>query len=110
MARWTPLFRWQAVAGASGYWIIVSKDKSFTTIADYAYTRIPAYAPRDGNSPRTYTDEETLYYWAVLPDLGSATPIDPNFVDHVDFHKRSLPPTIVQPRTMGGSDAREQIR
>lgn len=92
--RWTPLFRWQSVGGAVGYWVIVSKDQSFTTIADYAYTRIPAYAPRT-----TYTDEETSYYWAILPDIGSSTPIDPNFVAGGKFQKRSLQPTVVQPAT-----------
>jgi len=34
------------IAGANGLRVIVSRDASFTTIVDYAFTNIPAYAPR----------------------------------------------------------------
>jgi hypothetical protein len=97
---WTPLFRWQAIAGAGGYWVIVSKDRSFTTIVDYALTPIPAYAPRV-----TYEDEETLYYWAIIPtsQLDGTGPqaLDPNFVPGADFHKRSAPPKVILPARDG---------
>jgi hypothetical protein len=105
---WTPLFTWKPIIGAAGYWIIVSKDRSFTTIVDYAFTRIPAYAPRLPQSPSlspqptwTYTDEETQlpYYWAILPtDVdGRAAAADPNFVGPANFVKRSIPPTVLHP-------------
>jgi hypothetical protein len=107
---WTPLFTWKPVIGAGGYWIIVSKDKSFTTIADYAFTRIPAWAPRDrpqgqgewhaGSAGWTYTDEETDYYWAILPadSKGHATVVDPNFVTSARFHKTSDYPRLNTPQ------------
>jgi hypothetical protein len=62
-----PCFRWQPVTWAQSYWIIVSKDQSFTNIVDYALTNIPAYAPRNAYNAVTYPDETTSYYWAVLP-------------------------------------------
>jgi hypothetical protein len=93
----TPYFTWRAIPGAASYFVIVAKDPSFTTIVDYAFTRIPAYAPRDGNSPRTYTDEATDYYWVVLPspDPGGAG-AQGNVVDlpRATFKKQSLPPRV----------------
>jgi hypothetical protein len=59
----TPLFTWQHIAGACGYFVVVAKDAEFTTIVDVARTKIPAYAPR----PDTYSDETTSYYWVVIP-------------------------------------------
>jgi len=63
----TPLFTWEHITGACGYFVVVAKDESFTTVVDVARTRIPAYAPRDTTAPHTYSDESTLYYWAVVP-------------------------------------------
>jgi|tagenome__1003787_1003787.scaffolds.fasta_scaffold20989854_12 hypothetical protein len=62
-----PLFTWTAAQGAGGYWVIVAKDASFTSLVDYAFTPITAYAPRASTTPRTYPDETTEYYWAVIP-------------------------------------------
>ena len=66
-----PLFTWKAMPGAQSYFVIVARDPSFTNLVDYAFTRVPAYAPRTGNSARTYPDELTSYYWAVLPATGA---------------------------------------
>ena len=38
---------------------------------DYAFTHIPAYAPRSGGQVRTYQNQSTHYYWVVLPSTGS---------------------------------------
>jgi hypothetical protein len=107
VAQQTPLFTWHAIPGAGSYYVIVSKDPSFTNVVDYAFTRIPAYAPRDGQGPRTYSDETTLYYWAVLPSgfqdglgaqgdpLHQADSLVPN--GRVKFKKQSVPPTISAP-------------
>jgi hypothetical protein len=62
-----PLFTWRPIAGAQSYWIVVAKDASFTNLVDYAFTRVPAYAPRANAAPQTYPDETTAYYWVVLP-------------------------------------------
>jgi hypothetical protein len=99
----TPFFTWHPIAGANSYWVIVSRDSSFTTLVDYGFTQIPAYAPRI-----TIADEKTAYYWAVLPaggSGGSGLPTDPHTGRTVDplganaqfFQKQSAPPTLVSP-------------
>jgi hypothetical protein len=96
----TPLFTRHAIPGAASYYVIVAKDPSFTTVVDYAFTRIPAYAPRDGSSPRTYSDETTLYYWAVLPagfKDGSGAGGNPLAQSPASFQKRSVPPRMLLP-------------
>ena len=97
----TPLFTWQGIPGAASYWIIVSRDASFTTIVDYALTRIPAYAPRENSGVRTYADETTSYYWAIIPagDANGGHPAagDPHQVAPQSFEKRSTPPTLLSP-------------
>ena len=95
---WTPVFTWRAIPGAAGYWVLVSRDPSFTTLVDYAFTRIPAYAPR-----KTYADEtaDTHYYWAVLPcgaQNGSTYVAgDPHDTAILPFDKRSTPPSLLEP-------------
>ncbi len=97
----TPLFTWRAIPGAAAYWVLVSKDASFTNVVDYALTNIPAYAPRRGHQPVTYPDEETLYYWAVLPARspdGSGAAGDPLAQSPQSFRKLSRPPRFLLPR------------
>jgi hypothetical protein len=96
----TPLFTWRPIAGANGYWVIVSRDASFTTIVDYAFSNIPAYAPRNGANPRTYADETTLYYWAILPAPsanGAGASGDPLHSNPASFQKRTAPSTAILP-------------
>ena len=66
-----PLFTWQPITGANSYWVVVAKDAAFTQIFDVAVTQATVYAPRVGNSPETYPDDTTPYYWAVLPASGA---------------------------------------
>jgi hypothetical protein len=93
----TPLFRWKALAGANSYFVVVAKDANFSNIVDEAFTRIPAYAPR----PRTYTDETTTFYWAVLPasapDGSDALPLDLPSSAKGSFQKQSTPPAKLTP-------------
>ena len=65
--RMTPLFAWNPIAGAQSYFVIVAKDPNFTNVVDYAFTHLPAYAPRTSFGPTTYPDETTLYYqhWRI---------------------------------------------
>lgn len=98
----TPLFLWSPIPGAASYWVIVAKDASFTNVVDYALTNIPAYAPRD-RGPITYEDEETRYYWVILPSAspnGAGAPGDPLDPRQgaQSFEKRSVAPTVLQPR------------
>jgi hypothetical protein len=98
--RRTPYFTWTPVVGAQSYFVLVSKDANFTTIVDYGFTHVPAYAPRTQVAARTYTDETTSYYWAVLPAQsfnGSLAKGDPLQAAPADFQKRSLPPSLLSP-------------
>ena len=94
-----PLFTWKHIDGACGYFIAVAKDENFTTVVDVARTKIPAYAPR----LRTYPDETTSYYWAVIPVTKPSTtcgPVefgDPTQNNSRTFKKNSSPPTLLSP-------------
>jgi hypothetical protein len=95
-----PLFTWDPMPGKLGYWVIVAKDPTFTTIVDYAFTRIPAYAVRTGSNIRTYADETTAYYWVVLPAQGANGSFAPGDVltsNKADFEKQTTPPDLVSP-------------
>jgi hypothetical protein len=97
-----PLLTWEPVDGAQSYWVIVAKDSNFGTIVDYAFTRFPAYAPRKRSlsSVRTYSDEQTAYYWAVLPSPavnGDFSAYDPLEAAASSFEKQSVPPTPLAP-------------
>jgi hypothetical protein len=111
LLRSTPVFRWQPFAPA--YWVIVAKDPGFTTVVDYAFTKIPAWAPRGsqrgvgewgaGDGVWTYTDEQTQYYWSVLAARtdGSGITVDPHFANPQPFLKQSQPPSFVTPANDG---------
>jgi hypothetical protein len=95
-----PLFTWRPLAGKQSYFILVAKDPSFHTIVDYAFTQVPAYAPRTGSGTTTYQDETTDYYWAILPATGFKGEFaagDPLAAHAADFQKLSNPPTLTAP-------------
>jgi hypothetical protein len=95
-----PLLRWKPIEGYESYFVLVAKDQDFTNLVDYAFTRVPAYAPRLGFGPRTYPDETTQYYWAVLPARnadGSGVTTAPRFSAPQSFHKQSIPPELLTP-------------
>jgi len=95
-----PYFTWKPLAGKASYFVLVAKDPSFSNLVDYAFTQIPAYAPRTGSAPRTYPDETTLYYWAVLPATnanGTGAVGDPLSAAAQSFQKQSAPPTRLGP-------------
>ena len=95
-----PLFTWDAFPGAESYFVLVSRDANFTNIVDFAYTRIPAYAPRRASASIGYADETTLYYWAVLPadgPNGSGVSADVLESGEQSFTKQSAPPSLLGP-------------
>jgi hypothetical protein len=95
-----PLFIWNPIFGKQSYWVIVATDPAFSNIVDYAITRVPAYAVRTRTQPITYKDEETSYYWVVLPssnDDGSGAPGNPAFGAYADFQKQTTPPDLLGP-------------
>ena len=104
-----PIFKWKPVTGAASYWVFVSRDDEFTTLVDVALTRIPAYAPRAGDVPRTYRDEDTPYYWAILPAHeadGGGVNFGPAQNAPRSFSKRSVPPALLSPAN--GADVGDQ--
>jgi hypothetical protein len=95
----TPLFTWQRVSGAQGYYVVISRDAAFTDIADVGFTNVPAYAPQLTND-EPLRDETTSYYWAVLPTT------DPNGNGEYSswdqdspqtFNKSSIAPKLLAP-------------
>jgi hypothetical protein len=93
-----PLLRWKPIEGYESFFVLVARDQDFTSLVDFAFTRVPAYAPRVGFGPRTYPDETTEYYWAVLPARnpdGSGVTTAPRFSAPQSFHKQSLPPELL---------------
>jgi len=95
-----PYFTWKPLAGKQSYYVLVAKDPSFSNIVDYAFTQVPAYAPRDGFGSTTYPDETTLYYWAVLPAtdfVGTNAVGTPTLSAPQSFQKQSTPPGRVAP-------------
>jgi hypothetical protein len=95
-----PLFTWQPITGADSYYVIVARDPNFTNVVDYAFTRIPAYAPRTGTQSKGYPDELSEYYWAVLPARepnGGGVSANPLDIAPPGFHKQSVAPTRVAP-------------
>jgi hypothetical protein len=96
----TPYFTWKAISGAQSYFVIVSRDASFTTIVDYGFTHVPAYAPRTSSTARSYTDESTSYYWAVLPSPnfdGNNAASNPLLANRDTFQKQSVAPSLLYP-------------
>jgi hypothetical protein len=100
----TPLFTWKPLFGANSYFVVVAKDSNFSNVIDEGFTQIPAYAPRNSQTPTTYTDETTTFYWAILPSANAngsgALPIDlPNSAKGT-FQKQSTPPTLLSPNSV----------
>jgi hypothetical protein len=94
-----PVFRWKPIAGADKYLVVVAKDQSFTNVVDVAATVAPVYAPRTRTTPRTYSDENTHYYWQVLPISGGTCMCNWATGDEHPqaFDKRSNPPVLQSP-------------
>jgi hypothetical protein len=87
-------------SGRQSYYVLVSKDPSFSNIVDYAFTQLPVYAPRSSVKPTTYPDETTSYYWAVLPAIGengSLASGNPLLASPPSFQKQSIPPAQTAP-------------
>ncbi len=93
-----PVFTWNPIQGAQSYYVVVSTDQSFTNIVDYAFTKVPAYAPRAGLTGVTNYPNGT-YYWAVLPATnidGTGVSADPSLAPVKSFTKQVTAPTLSQ--------------
>jgi hypothetical protein len=108
-----PLFTWDRVAGACGYFVVVARDPQFTKIVDVAFTTNPAYSPRSGSRVTTYADETTSYYWAVMPTTksnGEGLSTEPQEDHPQAFEKRSQPPQPVAPDAGSVTDHQPAFR
>jgi hypothetical protein len=94
------------LAGDHRYYVVVATDRTFQNVVDYAFTQVPAYAPRQSFQVTTYPDSNTSYYWAVLPatsaDGGGAVgdptgPLDGGLNYPQNFQKHSNAPTLDAP-------------
>jgi len=101
-----PLFTWNPLSGDHSYYVVVATDRTFQNVVDYAFTQVPAYAPRQSFQVTTYPDSNTSYYWAVLPAsaadgtgaVGDPTgPLDGGLNYPQDFQKHSNAPTLDAP-------------
>jgi hypothetical protein len=109
----TPLFTWKPIAGKQSYYVLVSRDPSFSNIVDYAFTQVPAYAPRSPLKPTTYADETTSYYWAVLPATnfnGTGAVGNPLAASPSNFQKQSTPPSQTSPAAAALIDLQPTFR
>ena len=100
LTRLTPLITWRPLSGKQSYFVIVAKDPNFSNLVDYAFTQVPAYSPRSLLKATTYSDETTLFYWAVLPATGlngSGAVGDPLMAAASNFQKQSIPPALTSP-------------
>jgi hypothetical protein len=104
MVTSTPLFTWNPVPGAAGYYVIIARDQCFTDVVDVGFTDVSAYAPRIANQA-PFEDEVQSYYWAVVPAGtadGHGVFSDPECTagsadNPQAFTKESIPPTPLTP-------------
>ncbi len=107
-----PLFTWNPISGAGGYFVVVATDQAMTHVIDYAWTEVPAYSPRTSSASSlvSYPDSTTNYYWQVFPANG-INGTGANGVagqgDRGSFLKQTIPPTLVSP--VGGETVDGQV-
>jgi hypothetical protein len=104
----TPVLRWQPVAGARRYFVLIARDSNFTNVIDAAFTAMPAYAPN-----LALEDEATSYFWAVVPASrtdGAGISGGPMDYNPQTFRKLSLPPTGIEPASAAIVDTQPRFR
>jgi hypothetical protein len=99
-----PLFTWNPVPGANGYYVIVASDANFTHVVANGFVNSTAFASRN-----PLPDETSAYYWAVIPTADAAgdvfNPLEIGVpADNPQaFNKSSIPPSPLTP--VGGQTA-----
>jgi hypothetical protein len=94
----TPVFKWSAVPGADGYFVVISYDSNFTHLVQggMVWTQGTTWAP-----PSSLLDESNDYWWEILPANSSgqviAEPQNAADNDPQSFTKASVPPTTMAP-------------
>ncbi len=102
----TPLFEWQQVPAADGYYVIIANDANFdpNSIVFGAYTNTTSWAP-----PRPIPDQTGDFWWQVIPVNAKGQPfgnVQDGTYDPEHFNKNSTPPTPVSP--VGGANVPTQ--
>lgn len=92
----TPLFEWQPVAGASGYYVVIANDQGFdpNSIVTGGYTNTTSW-----QSTVPLKDQSSSYWWEVIPVATNGQPVGnaEGGYDPQPFNKSSAPPTPVSP-------------
>ncbi len=92
----TPLFEWQQIAGADGYYVVIANDAGFdpNSIVTVGYTNTTAWAPS-----LPLKDQSSSYWWEVIPVTAGGQPESnaEGGYDPQPFNKSSIPPTPVAP-------------
>jgi hypothetical protein len=93
----TPLFEWQPVANAAGYYVIIANDSEFdpNSIVAGVYTDQTSWVP-----PVSLNDQSAAYWWEVIPVSDpSAQPEDNAEGGYAPqpFNKSSVPPNPISP-------------
>jgi hypothetical protein len=106
----TPLFEWQPVANADGYFVVIANDQYFdpNSIVTGGYTNTTSW-----QSTVPLKDQSSSYWWEVIPvaaDVNSGAPVGdpevPSAYNPQPFNKSSNPPTPVSP--IGGANVPSQ--
>jgi hypothetical protein len=104
----TPLFEWQPVSGATGYYVVIANDAGFSSnsIVTGGYTNTTAWAP-----PTPLPDQTGAYWWEVIPvnqtvNLGAPLLNPEGGYNPQPFNKSSTPPTPISP--VGGANVPTQ--
>jgi hypothetical protein len=101
-----PLFEWNRVPNADGYYVIIANDEQFdsNSIVAGGFTNTTSWAP-----PGSLQDQTAAYWWEVLPvNSGTAggEPLDSatnGSYQPQAFNKNSVPPSPRGP--IGGANA-----
>jgi hypothetical protein len=97
----TPMFEWQPVNNADGYYIIVANAENFSpnSIVTGGYTEGTTWTPTV-----ELNDQSSSYWWEVIPVQNdqydgqpASDPENPANYDPQPFNKSSVPPTPVSP-------------
>lgn len=92
-----PLFEWQSVPGADGYYVIVANDANFdpNSIVNGVYTNTTAWVPT-----QPLPDQTGAFWWEVIPVTAGGQPLgnaEDGTYDPQQFNKNSTPPPPVSP-------------
>jgi large repetitive protein len=101
-----PLFEWQPIQAADGYYVIVANDEHFdpNSIVAGGYTNGTSWA-----MPQSLPDQTSAFWWEVIPVTAGGEPLasaEDGSYNPQEFDKNSVPPQPVSP--IGGANVPTQ--